>query len=73
MDDETFNKLLKGQPATLEQFKDLYDTQVYDLKHAVRLKDWQAVETVTRGFDNWLRGILDNTQTKVTDLTESKK
>jgi hypothetical protein len=63
MNDERFDQLIAGHPATLEEFKELYLITVYDLQHAVRLRDEQAIETVTKAFDTWLREILNNVQT----------
>ena len=59
MNDEEFEACLKADKITLEQFKDLYATMALDLKHAVRHKDWDAVEKVTKGFDGWLLGLLN--------------
>jgi hypothetical protein len=60
MNDNQFDELLSGKPATLEEFKDLYKTTVYDLRHAVRLQDGKAIEAVTKAFEGWLQQILDS-------------
>ena len=65
MEDKRLEQLLAGQPATLEEFKELYATTVYDLRHAVRLSDDQAIRKVTQAFDTWLLMILNNVQTNV--------
>lgn len=73
MEDKRFEALLNDAPATLEEFKELYKTTVYDLKHAVRHRDDNAIEEVIVALDGWLKRILENIPISESRLTEKGK
>jgi len=59
MKDEEFDACMKAGKFSLEQFKELYDITVYDLKHAIRHRDADAIEKVAKYFDGELRSVLN--------------